>query len=64
MTVFEREKNAGGVVRNVIPDFRIPDEAIEKDVSFIEEHGVEFRFSSETDTLSLRKEGYDYIFIF
>ena len=63
VTVFEREKNAGGVVRNVIPDFRIPDEAIEKDVSFIEEHGVEFRFSSETDTLSLRKEGYDYIFI-
>ncbi len=47
VTVFEREANAGGVVRNVIPPFRLPVEAIEQDIAFIADHGVEFVFSAD-----------------
>ncbi len=62
-TVFEREEDAGGVVRRVIPEFRIPYEAIEQDVSFIRDNGVKFCFSSERTVKELRDEGFDYIFI-
>ena len=35
-SVFEKEEKAGGVIRYVIPGFRISDDAIDKDVSFIQ----------------------------
>lgn len=63
VTVFEKEPNAGGVVRNVIPEFRIPVSAIEKDIAMIEKIGVEFKFSyNDVSIKSLQKQGYDYIF--
>ena len=52
--VFEREENAGGVVRNIIPDFRIPEEAIEHDVKFIEDNGVKFFFRTEKTVAELK----------
>ena len=36
VTIFEKEAKLGGVIRYVIPGFRIPETAIDKDVSFIE----------------------------
>ena len=63
--VFEKEETAGGVVRNVIPEFRIPVEAIESDVEFIKSNGVDIKFNSskeETTVEALRKAGYDYVF--
>ena len=63
VTVFEKSEKSGGVVRNVIPEFRIPDEVIDKDVSFIEEHGVKFVFSSTPTATSLKEDGFDYIFV-
>lgn len=65
VSVFEREENAGGVVRNVIPGFRIPQEAIEGDVEFIKAHGVKFRFGVGHEAVTvdaLRKAGFDYLF--
>ncbi len=62
-TLFEKEKNAGGVVKNVIPEFRIPSSAVDKDVEFIKEHGVKFVFSTEKTIKELKKEGYEYIFV-
>ena len=64
-TVFEREENAGGVVRHVIPGFRIPVEAIESDIAFIKAHGVDFRFSAKSEDITvkaLKESGYSYIF--
>jgi putative selenate reductase len=43
--VFEKNDSAGGVVRHVIPHFRLPLEAIERDVDYIRAHGVEFEFN-------------------
>lgn len=64
-TVFEREESAGGVVKHVIPGFRLPVEAIESDVDFIKAHGVEFNFGVKSDEMTvkaLRDAGYTYIF--
>ncbi|HPY44754.1 MAG TPA: putative selenate reductase subunit YgfK [Sphaerochaeta sp.] len=64
-TVYEREESAGGVVRHVIPGFRLPVEAIESDVEFIKAHGVEFHFGVDTKKLTvetLKKQGFTHIF--
>jgi len=48
VTLFEREANAGGVVKNIIPRFRMPEELIQHDIDFVAEHGVKF------DTVAIR----------
>jgi putative selenate reductase len=65
VTVFEKHENAGGVVRHVIPHFRLPVEAIEKDVEFIRAHGVDFRFGANPKMTvdELRAQGFTYIFL-
>ena len=65
VTLFEREEKAGGVVANVIPEFRIPEQVVQKDVDFIAQNGVSMIFGADPSTLdvsSLRAEGYDWIF--
>jgi putative selenate reductase len=65
VTVFEKGKNAGGTVHHAIPDFRLPQEAIDNDIEFIKMHGVNFVFGSE-DSFNIEKlksAGYKYIFI-
>ncbi len=65
VTVFEREKDAGGIVRNILPDFRIPLEALEKDIDFIRAHGVTFQFHCDPNiSLSeLKSRGFPYVFV-
>lgn len=61
-TVFEKGSQLGGVVRKIIPDFRISAEAIERDVKLIGAMGVEFIMESEkTSVDELRKDGYKYV---
>lgn len=65
VSVFEREENAGGVTRNVIPAFRFPESALQADIDFIARHGVEFTFGADREDLtiqSLRDRGFDHIF--
>ncbi|MBI9103134.1 MAG: putative selenate reductase subunit YgfK [Spirochaetales bacterium] len=61
VTVFEREPNAGGVVRNVVPHFRISREAIESDVAFIRELGVQFRFNTSPTGEEIKALGFQTI---
>jgi putative selenate reductase len=63
VTVFEKEPSAGGVVRHVLPRFRITEEALEQDIDFIASFGVEFRFGVPADIGPDRftEEGYDFI---
>ena len=64
VTVFEREAKAGGIVRNVIPSFRIAHEAIDSDVSLATAYGAEFRFNTlAPDVNELKAMGYDYILL-
>ncbi len=62
-SVFEKGANAGGVVKNVIPEFRIPSSAVDRDVEFIKDHGVKFFFNTERTIASLKEEGFEYIFV-
>ena len=65
VTLLERENKAGGVVRNVIPEFRIPEDIVQKDVDFIASNGVKMVFGADPDSLtseSLKAEGYNWIF--
>ncbi len=65
VTLFEKHQSAGGVVRHVIPHFRLPVETIERDVEFIRKHGVEFRFGCDPHLTreQLVSQGYTYIFL-
>lgn len=65
VTVFEKEKDAGGVVRNVLPDFRIPEEALQKDIDFIQAQGVIFQFNCAPDLsiARLKNQGFPYVFL-
>ncbi len=61
VTVFERDSDAGGVVRNVVPHFRLSREAIESDVNFIKSLGVEFRFNTEPSVDELKAADFQMI---
>jgi len=62
VTVFERESDAGGVVRYVVPHFRISREAIESDIDVILAMGVEFRFNQRKLTVrGLKTQGFDNV---
>ena len=64
MTIFEKEAKLGGVIRYVIPGFRIPETAIDKDVSFIEKMGVEIRTNTEiTSVADVKAQGYDAVIV-
>ena len=63
-TIFEKEEKAGGVIRYVIPGFRIGDAAIDKDISFIQKMGVEIRTNTEiTSVADLKAQGYDAVIL-
>jgi len=65
VTVFEKQDSPGGVVSHILPNFRIPVAAIEKDIFIIKALGVDFKFgvSEEFSINDLKDEGYKYIFI-
>ena len=64
VTIFEKEEKAGVVIRYVIPGFRIGDDAIDKDISFIQKMGVEIRTNTEiTSVADLKAQGYDAVIL-
>ncbi|WP_040902742.1 putative selenate reductase subunit YgfK [Yokenella regensburgei] len=65
VTLFEREANAGGVVRNVIPQFRIPGELIQQDIDFVVAHGVNIVYGCEPDLTveKLQEDGFKYVLV-
>ncbi|GAI86055.1 unnamed protein product, partial [marine sediment metagenome] len=65
VTVFEKQDSPGGVITHVLPNFRIPTSAIEKDISIIKTLGVDFKFgvSEEFSISDLNNQGYKYIFM-
>ena len=64
VTVFEKNDALGGVVRHVIPGFRIPGEAIDKDAALLEKMGVDIRLNTEVTEISvLKEEGYTAVIL-
>lgn len=64
VTVFEKREQAGGIVRYVVPEFRIPGEDVEKDVSLAKAMGAKFEFNHPiTDLKELTDAGFEYIIL-
>lgn len=64
VTVYEKSGVLGGVVAQVIPDFRIAMEDIEKDVELSKALGVKFVLNHPIeDVEALKTEGYDAVFV-
>ncbi|MBQ1281430.1 MAG: putative selenate reductase subunit YgfK, partial [Oscillospiraceae bacterium] len=61
-TVFEREATLGGIVRHVIPAFRISDAAIDKDIELMKAYGVEVKCGAPAPSVDeLKAQGYTHI---
>jgi len=64
VTIFEKREAPGGIVRYVIPGFRIGCDAIDKDIELIKAMGPDLRLSSEIKSLDdLRAEGFEQIVV-
>lgn len=64
VTVFEKSGVLGGVVAQVIPEFRIAFMDIQKDVELAKALGVKFVLNHPvTDVEALQSEGYDAVFV-
>ena len=63
VTLFEKSSQLGGVVRRVIPAWRISDDAIDKDAALMKAMGVEVRLNTPAPTVAeLKAQGYTHIF--
>ncbi|MDY5704492.1 MAG: FAD-dependent oxidoreductase [Lachnospiraceae bacterium] len=67
VTVFEREKRAGGMMLNGIPSYRLEKEVVQSEIDIIEAMGVEFEYGvnvgSDVTIQDLRDQGYKAFFI-
>ena len=62
VTLFEKREKLGGIVRYIIPDFRIGDEAIDKDVELLKAVGVDIKTGKEAPSIKeLKAAGYTHI---
>ncbi len=67
VTLFDREKMAGGAVRHYIPLYRLTDEAIDQDIGEITEQGIAIKYGVElgkdVTIEQLEKEGYKAVLL-
>ena len=63
VTLFEKTDQLGGIVRHVIPAFRISDGAIDHDAALMYRMGVEVKLNTEAPPVAaLKAMGYTHIF--
>ena len=64
VTVFEALPVVGGMMRVGIPEYRLPREALDREIEEIKAVGVEIKTDSKVESLDeLSKQGYDAIFV-
>ncbi|MEM1484213.1 putative selenate reductase subunit YgfK [Oscillospiraceae bacterium PP1C4] len=62
VTVFEKRNQLGGIVRHVIPTFRIPTTAIENDITLVKSMGVQFELGVEINSVEeLKAKGFSHM---
>ena len=66
-TVFERQPQAGGMLRYAIPEYRLPHEYVDKEIAGLVSLGVEIRtgvtVGKDITLGGLRKEGFEAIYL-
>ena len=63
VTLYEQKDGLGGVVRHVIPGFRIADEAIANDVRLVTAYGAELKLNTRVEHLNELKANYDAVIL-
>jgi NADH-quinone oxidoreductase subunit F len=67
VTVFEALPVGGGMLSVAIPEFRLPQAAIQQDIDYIVKRGVEIKYNTPINTNftveNLRKDGFASVFI-
>jgi len=64
VTIFDSDRQAGGMIRSQIPKFRLPEGVIDEEVGYILGLGIEFRAGHRIDSLkALLGEGFDAVFV-
>ena len=64
VTVFESLPQAGGLLRYGIPEYRLPKEVVDNDISYMQELGVEIKTNTPVKDISaLSSQGYRAIFL-
>lgn len=62
VTIFEKRNSLGGIVKHVIPGFRMPSESIDKDIELVCSMGGKIELNSEKNSVDeLKEQGYKYI---
>lgn len=63
-TIYEKREKLGGIIRYVIPEFRISSEAIDCDVALVLKTGVTVKTGCEAASVqALKDEGYDAVVV-
>lgn len=62
-TIFEKNKELGGLVRTVIPSFRIDNNTIDNDIKLVQSMGVHFETGKEINSLAELGKEYDSIIL-
>jgi len=64
VTVFEAETHAGGMLRNGMPAYRLPNELIDRDIKNITALGVEIKTNTKIESIAaLKEQGFDAVFV-
>lgn len=64
VTVFEALPLPGGMMRYGIPEYRLPNDIVDKEISFIQENGVIIKTNAPvTSPAELLKDGYDAVLV-
>ncbi len=62
VTLFEKDEHLGGIVRNIIPEFRISEKAIENDIELVKAMGVDIKTNTVAPSVKeLKESGYTHI---
>ena len=64
VTIFEVEKEAGGMLRTAIPAYRLPEDVVDRDIKNVTALGVEIKTGQSITSLpDLKQQGFDAILI-
>ncbi|HNR11919.1 MAG TPA: FAD-dependent oxidoreductase [Thermodesulfobacteriota bacterium] len=65
--IFEQHPKLGGMLRWGIPDYRLPQHALDKEIQYVLDHGIEaqtnVRLGRDFSLDDLKNQGYDAIFL-
>ncbi len=64
VTLFEKQRALGGIVRHVVPEFRVPSAVVEQDEKLLQKMGVEIITGSEAPSIDeLKTRGFKHIIL-